>query len=138
MHRQLCCALPLRFHVTRNIIDEIIVRRFELDNHSDWALRGINAAVTFIIVASAAILAILSDSLHVVIGLTSAVCASFVIYILPAKAYYTLLQKSYPSGVPLSEYVYLRAIVVAGCYLCGMALCCFYYANLYTHAGRSA
>lgn len=100
----------------------MIVRRFELDNHSDWTLRAINAALTLVIVASAAVLAILSDSLHVVIGLTSAVCASFVIYILPAKAYYTLLQKSYPAGVPLSEYVKSRVSAGDGSY----AVCSWY------------
>jgi hypothetical protein len=50
-------------------------------------------------------LAIVSKSLHVVIGLTSAICASFVIYILPALAFYTLLRNEHGGDLELRQYV---------------------------------
>jgi hypothetical protein len=48
--QQLCCALPLRFHVTRNIFEEMIVRKFELERLSENALWGIHAGLTLLIV----------------------------------------------------------------------------------------
>ena len=53
------------------------------------------------LVALALVCACTVSDLHVVIGLTAAVCASFIIYILPGLAYYTLM-KSEPGAVSVA------------------------------------
>jgi hypothetical protein len=72
---QLCCGLPLRFHVTAGVVL----------NSSEPPVRGQRAAVQTMSVAAALLCACIVTELHIVIGLTAAVCASFIIYILPGR-----------------------------------------------------
>lgn len=68
---QLTLALPLRFFVARRTLNDTE------DGKVRWALAGV-------LVGSAAALASLQLSLATVLGIVSSICASMIIYILPA------------------------------------------------------
>lgn len=89
---QLCFALPMRFHVTRNVIYD---QSNYLNSHYHMYSSGIkgriaNWIISSAIYGSAVMVTCLVASPAIAIGLTSAVCASFLIYIFPACSYIQL------------------------------------------------
>ena len=90
---QLCLALPLRFLVARSVL--LRAGAMEQDGRS-LAFYG----TTLALVLGSLALASVTDSLHLVIGITSSVCASALIYVLPGAAHYKLLWERTP---PLSS-----------------------------------
>ncbi|KNC83987.1 hypothetical protein SARC_03775 [Sphaeroforma arctica JP610] len=86
---QLSFALPLRFHVTRGVLYEQapFMPSRQLSDPSTSGEKVVYTLSTTLLVGVAVMIAALTSNLHVVIGLTSAVCASFTIYIFPALSF---------------------------------------------------
>eukprot|EP01134_Creolimax_fragrantissima_P006662 CFRG6662T1 len=99
---QLCFALPLRFHVTRGVMYEQIPNMPETQlsmPSSTTREKIIYTLVTTSSVLLAVLIAALTTNLHVVIGLTSAICASFTIYIFPALSFRVAVAAKEPHGI---------------------------------------
>ena len=93
---QLCFALPLRFHVARGVI---------IDERSatEWSL----CLTTALLVVSAAAFASPPVGLKTTIGLTSAICASVVIYVLPARVHAAFAER------PANAQLFIAGLVAA-------------------------
>lgn len=77
---QLTLALPMRFFVTRRTIANLRKSNGDQKELSQFSRIGLSA----VLVGSAAFLAALPLRLETVLGITSSVCASMIIYIMPA------------------------------------------------------
>mmetsp|Transcript_7113 Transcript_7113/g.23575 ORF Transcript_7113/g.23575 Transcript_7113/m.23575 type:complete len:164 (+) Transcript_7113:126-617(+) len=86
---QLSVALPLRFHVVRNVV----IEELALEAPTRAQESGVVAAV----VALALVVAAKLRALHLALGLTSAVGASCIIYILPGLAHLAHARRSNPA-----------------------------------------
>ena len=93
---QLCFALPLRFHVARGVI---------IDERSatEWSL----CLTTALLVVSAAAFASPPVGLKTTIGLTSAICASVVIYVLPSRVHSAFAER------PANAQLFIAGLVAA-------------------------
>lgn len=92
---QLCCCLPLRFHVTAGaILRGEKERSASVSGGSGGVVHCAGCgtwrwiAVQTCLVSTSLLCACLLKQLHVVIGLTAAVFASCIIYIFPGLAYF--------------------------------------------------
>eukprot|EP00122_Pirum_gemmata_P011971 Pgem_evm1s11104 len=85
----------MRFNITRRVIYDQFSSFLKSDSiHKvTWKRETIHIIITTLIVWSALGIACAIDDLAQVIGLTSAICASFIIYIFPAVCYYKLKKK---------------------------------------------
>jgi hypothetical protein len=86
---QLCCGLPLRFHVTAGVMLQggggSGARA--CPGTGSWRWIGLQTCL----VSASLLCACIFTELHVVVGLTAAVCASCIIYIFPGLAYYKFI-----------------------------------------------
>ncbi|XRB12046.1 sodium-coupled neutral amino acid transporter [Pseudoscourfieldia marina] len=102
---QLIFALPLRFHVARDVL---------VDAYNDDMMKV--RLVTFALVASAAAAAAPPVPLRTAIGLTSAVCASVVIYIIPARLSFALYDSALARVTACAMAVFGVLVMVGGSY----------------------
>lgn len=89
---QLGCALPMRFHVARNIINQNIFSKDRLGAWHPEDHRGMHLTVSVVLVGSSLLLACIATSLSLVISLASTVCASCIIYVFPSLSYLAVLR----------------------------------------------
>ena len=96
---QLCCGLPIRFHVTAGMI--VASLRGGAGATTTTTTGGTSCCGSLrwmvtqtCLVGSSLLFACLLTKLHVVVGLSAAVCASCIVYIFPGLAYYNLVNNN--------------------------------------------
>uniref|UniRef100_A0A7S4L9G3 Amino acid transporter transmembrane domain-containing protein n=1 Tax=Paramoeba aestuarina TaxID=180227 RepID=A0A7S4L9G3_9EUKA len=127
---QLTLALPLRYNVMRTTIIDGLLGNYkhlwEDDTKKDIAMK---VFVTFVTVFSACGIAAAVDSLETTVGLTSSICASFIIYIFPALCYRHMLYEfddqslfKRVASVTLAAWGFILMIAGVTAIICSIAL----------------